>query len=110
MNLTISGHHVDVTPALRDYVTNKLDRVTRHFDQVVEMNVLLSLDNPKEKELRQKAGCSIRVKGKDIFVETSDVDLYTAIDILVDKLDRQVGRHKEKVVIGKGADPHKKMQ
>ncbi len=110
MNLTISGHHVDVTPALRDYVTNKLDRVTRHFDQVVEMNVLLSLDNPKEKDRRQKAGCSIRVKGKDIFVETTEADLYAAIDVLVDKLDRQVGRHKEKAFISKGADPHKKMQ
>jgi putative sigma-54 modulation protein len=97
MNLTISGHHLDVTPALRDYVSTKLDRITRHFDQVVDINVLLSVEKLKEKERRQKAEVTVRVKGKDIFVEQSHEDLYAAVDQLMDKLDRQVCRYKDKV-------------
>ena len=97
MNLTISGHHLEVTPALREYVLTKLDRVTRHFDQVVDINVLLSVEKLKEKERRQKAEVTLHVKGKDIFVEQSSEDLYAAIDQLMDKLDRQVCRYKDKV-------------
>ncbi|MEO6031962.1 MAG: ribosome-associated translation inhibitor RaiA [Burkholderiaceae bacterium] len=97
MNLTISGRHLEVTPALRAYVLTKLDRVTRHFDQVVDINVLLSVEKMKEKERRQKAEITLRVKGKDIFVEQSHEDLYAAIDQLMDKLDRQVCRYKDKV-------------
>ena len=96
MNLTISGHHLEVTPALREYVLTKLDRVTRHFDQVVDINVLLSVEKLKEKERRQKAEVTLHVKGKDIFVESAHEDLYAAIDQLMDKLDRQVCRHKDK--------------
>ena len=80
MNLTISGHHLDVTPALREYVLSKLDRVTRHFDQVVDISVLLTVEKLKEKERRQKAEVTLHVKGKDIFVEQSHEDLYAAID------------------------------
>ena len=97
MNLTISGHHLDVTPPLREYVLNKLDRVTRHFDQVVDVNVILSVEKKKEKEQRQKAEVTLHVKGRDIFVEQSHEDLYAAIDQLMDKLDRQVVRHKDRV-------------
>jgi putative sigma-54 modulation protein len=97
MNLTISGHHLEVTPSLREYVIAKLDRVTRHFDQVVDINVLLSVEKQKEKDRRQKAEVTLHVKGKDIFVETAHEDLYAAIDQLMDKLDRQVCRHKDRV-------------
>lgn len=97
MNLTISGHHLEVTPALRSYVTSKLDRITRHFDQLVDVKVLLTVENQKEKDRRQRAECNIHVKGNDMFAESSHEDLYAAVDELVDKLDRQVGRHKEKV-------------
>lgn len=97
MNLTISGHHLEVTPALREYVLTKLDRVTRHFDQVVEINVLLTVEKMKEKERRQRAEVTLRVKGRDIFVEQSHEDLYAAIDQLMDKLDRQVMRHKDRL-------------
>jgi len=90
MNLTISGHHLDVTPALREYVLTKLERVTRHFNQIVDINVLLSVENLKEKERRQKAEVTVHVKNKDIFVEQAHEDLYAAIDQLMDKLDRQV--------------------
>jgi len=96
MNLTISGHHLEVTPALRGYVTSKLDRITRHFDQVVDVKVLLTIDNMKEKERRQKAECNVRVKGRDLFAESSHADLYAAVDELTDKLDRQVSRYKTK--------------
>lgn len=97
MNLTISGHHLEVTPALRSYVTTKLDRITRHFDQVVDVKVLLSVENQKEKDRRQRAECNIRVKGNDLFAECANEDLYAAVDELVDKLDRQVVRHKDKL-------------
>jgi putative sigma-54 modulation protein len=97
MNLTISGHHLEVTPALREYVLTKLDRVTRHFDQVVDINVLLTVEKLTEKERRQKAEVTLHVKGKDIFVEQSHEDLYAAIDQLMDKLDRQVCRHKDRL-------------
>ena len=97
MNLTISGHHLEVTPALRGYVIQKLDRVMRHFDQVVDVRVLLSVEKQKEKEGRQRAECNIHVKGSDLFAESASEDLYAAVDDLVDKLDRQVVRHKDKV-------------
>ena len=96
MNLTISGHHLEVTPALRTYVTSKLDRITRHFDQLVDIKVLLSVEKQKEKDKRQRAECTIHVKGGDMFAESADEDLYDAVDALMDKLDRQVGMHKEK--------------
>jgi putative sigma-54 modulation protein len=98
MNLTISGHHLEVTPALRNYVTTKLDRITRHFDQLVGVRVLLTVENKlKEKERRQRAECKIHVKGNNMFAESAHEDLYAALDELVDKLDRQVGKHKTRV-------------
>jgi len=97
MNLSISGHHLEVSPALVTYVTSKLDRISRHFDQVVDIRVLLTVDNKTEKDLRQKAECNIHIKGKDIFAESSHADLYAAVDDLADKLDRQVLRHKTRL-------------
>jgi putative sigma-54 modulation protein len=69
----------------------------RHFDQVVDVKVLLTIENQKEKERRQRAECNIRVKGSDMFAESSHADLYAAVDELVDKLDRQVVRHKDRL-------------
>ena len=97
MNLTISGHHLDVTPALRSYVTSKLDRITRHFYQVVDVKVLLTVENLKEKQGRKRAECNVHVKGSDMFAESSHADMYAAVDELVDKLDRQVVRHKDRL-------------
>jgi putative sigma-54 modulation protein len=97
MNLKISGHHLEVTPALREYVITKLERVIRHFDQVIDGTVLLAVDNQKEKDKRQKAEITLHLKGKEIFVESADSDLYAAIDLLIDKLDRQVIRYKDKL-------------
>lgn len=97
MNLSISGHHLEVTPALREYVMTKLDRIRRHFDQVIDVSVFLSVD-----KLQQKAEISLHVRGKDLFAEAIDDDLYAAIDALVDKLDRQVLKYKDK----RFAHPH----
>lgn len=91
MNLKITGHHIEVTPALHDYVTNKLDRVIRHFDHVTSVQVILSVA-----KLRQKAEVTLHVRGKDIYADADDADLYAAIDAVADKLDRQVVKHKEK--------------
>lgn len=91
MNLTITGHHIEVTPAIREFVTTKLDRVIRHFDHVTSVTVILSVE-----KLRQKAEVTLHVRGKDIFSEAEDQDMYVAIDALVDKLDRQVVKHKQK--------------
>ena len=92
MNLNITGHHVEVTPALRDYVTSKLEKVISHYDHVTRVAAILSVE-----KLKQKAEVTVHVSGKDIFVEADDGDLYAAIDSLVDKLDRQLQKHKEKV-------------
>ena len=91
MNLHLSGHHVDVTPAMRDYVTSKFTRITRHFDHVIDVNVILSVE-----KLKQKIEANVHLSGKDIFVECDDADMYAAIDALVDKLDRQILKHKER--------------
>ncbi len=91
MNLQISGHHLEITPALHDYVTGKLERVTRHFDHVIDVNVILSVE-----KLKQKAEVTVHLSGKDIYVESIDEDLYAAVDILADKLDRQIQKHKQK--------------
>jgi putative sigma-54 modulation protein len=97
MNLTVSGHHVAVTAAIRNYVETKLSRVTRHFDHVIDVNVILIVD-----KVSHKAEASCHVRGKDIFVESEDQDLYAAIDLLVDKLDRQIIKYKDRV----RAHPH----
>ncbi|MBY0438999.1 MAG: ribosome-associated translation inhibitor RaiA [Burkholderiales bacterium] len=100
MNIQITGHHVEVTAAIRDYVNGKLERVTRHFDHVIDINVILSID-----KLKQKVEATVRVRGKDIFAESEDHNMYAAIDGLVDKLDRSVIRHKEKQQDHRGATP-----
>ena len=91
MNLSISGHHVEVTPAIRGYMTSKLERIRRHFDQVIDVSAVLSIDN-----LVRKAEVTLHVRGKDIHVESVDGDMYAAIDTLIDKLDRQVIKYKDK--------------
>jgi putative sigma-54 modulation protein len=91
MNLNLTGHHVEITPALRDYVASKINRITRHFDQVIDVGVILSVE-----KLRQKAEANVHLRGKDIFVEADSDNMYASIDSLADKLDRQILRHKEK--------------
>ena len=92
MNLNLTGNHLDITPALRDYVVAKLDRITRHFDHVIDVNVVLAVD-----KLRHKVEVNLHTRGKDIHCEAIEADMYAAVDVLIDKLDRQVVKHKEKL-------------
>ena len=104
MNLYLSGRHLDVTPAIRSYVVEMLGRVTRHFDQVIDLNVILSVD-----KLEQRVEVTLHVAGRDIHAESIAPDMYAAIDALADKLDRQVVKHKEKLTIRRQeAEPPKR--
>lgn len=94
MNLTISGHHLEITPAIREYLQGKLERIRRHFDHVIDIAVILAVDNLPEKEKRQRAEITLRLRGKDVHVASLAQDLYAAIDLLIDKLDRQVLKYK----------------
>ena len=95
MNLAISGRHFELTPAIRAYVQNKLERIKRHFDNVIDVTVILTVDRITEKEKRQKAEINLRLRGKDVHIESIAHDMYAAIDLLMDKLDRQVIRYKD---------------
>jgi putative sigma-54 modulation protein len=91
MQMTISGHHLDITDPIRDYVTAKLSKLERHYDQISSTSVILSVD-----KLMQKAEATVHVSGADLFANAQHEDLYAAIDALSDKLDRQLIKHKEK--------------
>lgn len=91
MNLNVSGHRLEVTPAIRAYVDGKLERIRRHFDHVIDAQVILSVG-----KLQQKAEVTLHMRGKDLHCAASDPDLYAAIDRLIDKVDRQVLKHKGK--------------
>jgi len=92
MQINLSGHHVEITPALRGYVDEKLERIKRHFEQTINVRVVLGVE-----KLRQKAEAEVHVAGGDIYAEAEDEDMYAAIDALIDKLDRQIRKHKEKL-------------
>ncbi|MGE5648954.1 ribosome hibernation-promoting factor, HPF/YfiA family [Noviherbaspirillum sp. UKPF54] len=97
MNLKISGHHLELTQPIRDYVQTKLERIRRHFDNVIDVTVILSVQKLSEKERRQKAEINLHMRGNVIHVESIHEDLYAAIDLMTDKLDRQVLKHKDKI-------------
>jgi len=92
MQITISGHHLDLTPAIKDYVDSKLKKLERHNDRITSINVILSVE-----KLAQKAEATIHANGKDFFADSTSEDLYAAIDLLADKLDRQLIKRKEKL-------------
>jgi putative sigma-54 modulation protein len=92
MQISITGHHVDVTEALKNYVMEKMQRIERHFDRIVDVHVVLAVE-----KLVQKAEATVHVNGASLFAREESEDLYAAIDGMVDKLDRQVIKHKEKV-------------
>jgi putative sigma-54 modulation protein len=99
MNIDLTGHHVSITEALRSYVADKMSRLERHFDHVTSIHVVLEVE--KERHIAEAA---IHVPGKkDVFADSVHADMYAAIDMLVDKLDRQIIRHKEKLT-----DHHRK--
>lgn len=92
MQINITGHHVEVTPALRAYVTEKMQKLARHFDQVNSINVILNVE-----KLQQQAEATVKAAGRTIFAVDSATDMYASIDGLVDKLDRQVRRYKDRI-------------
>jgi putative sigma-54 modulation protein len=92
MQLTLTGHHVDITPPLREYVDKKLERILRHFERVVDVHCVLTVE-----KLEHKAEATLGVSGAVIHADASHQDMYAAIDALVDKLDRRVRKHKEKL-------------
>ncbi len=92
MQVNVSGHHIEVTEALKNYVESKLDRLERHFDRITNMNVILSVEKQ-----RQKAESTIRISGGEVYADAEAEDLYAAIDLMTDKLDRQLIKNKEKI-------------
>ena len=93
MNLHLTGNKLPITPAIREYISTKLERITHHFDNVIDVNVIMSVE-----KLQQKIEATVHVRGRDIFCESSAADMYAAIDGLVDKLDRTILKHKEKTL------------
>jgi len=92
MNLAVTGHHIEVTESLKDYVREKMDKLERHFDELSDIHVILSVE-----KLRQQAEATLNLDGTRIHAEAENQDMYAAIDGLTDKLDRQVIKHKEKL-------------
>lgn len=92
MQLNLTGHHLDITPALRDYVSSKVARLERHFDHVTDIHCVLSVE-----KLRHRAEATINVTGGKLFADAIEEDMYAAIDGMIDKLDRQIKKHKEKL-------------
>jgi putative sigma-54 modulation protein len=92
MQITIDGHHVEISEALHEYIQSKMSRIERHFDQVVDVHVVLAVEKQ-----RKKAEATIHVAGNNLHAHSEHDDMYAAIDALLDKLDRQVKKHKEKL-------------
>lgn len=105
MQISITGHHIDITQAIKAYIENKFERLERHFDNMTNIHVILTV----EKE-RQKAEATIHVSGGNLFADAQHDDMYAAIDSLVDKLDRQLKKHKEKLTDHRRGEPNLKNQ
>lgn len=92
MNLNISGHHLDLTDALRNHVRTKMQRVERHFDHVIDAEVVLEVE-----KLRHKAEATLHLSGRTLHAEAVEADMYAAIDVMIGRLDRQIRKFKEKI-------------
>ncbi len=102
MQLNVSGHHIEVTDALRGYVESKIEKIERHFDLVSDINCVLTVE-----KLRHKAEARVNVNGGTIYADNTEEDMYAAIDGLVDKLERQVRKYKEKLVDHRAKEAHR---
>ncbi len=103
MQLNISGHHVEVTESLREYVKTKIEKIERHFDIVSDVHCILTVE-----KLQHKAEATVNVNGGTIYADAIEEDMYAAIDSLIDKLDRRVRKHKEKLVDHHARDSQKR--
>ena len=91
MQVSVTGHHVEVTDSLRTHVEEKISKLKRHFDNVTDVHVILTVE-----KLEQKAEATVQISGAKLFADDVQGDMYQAIDNMVDKLDRQIIKHKEK--------------
>jgi putative sigma-54 modulation protein len=91
MQINVNGRHIEVTSALNDYVTSKMQRLERHFDNITTMQVTLTVEKQ-----RQIADASLHIAGAELFAEAESADMYASIDALIDKLDKQILKHKGK--------------
>ncbi|MDX1454225.1 MAG: ribosome-associated translation inhibitor RaiA [Gammaproteobacteria bacterium] len=105
MQVNITGHHVDVTDALRSYVDTKLEKLERHFDHIVDVHVILTVEKQQH-----KAEASLHLKGHHLYAECIQDDMYASIDGLIDKMDRQVVKQKEKFKDHHQKEAHKYAQ
>ena len=103
MQINLSGHHVEITPSLREYLTEKLARIERHFEHATDINCILTVE-----KLEHKAEATINVSGNTLHAHSVESDMYAAIDSLIDKLDRQVRKHKEKITDHHARDSDKR--
>jgi putative sigma-54 modulation protein len=103
MQINLTGHHVEITPALRDYITEKLARIERHFENATDVHCILTVE-----KLEHKAEATLNVSGKALHAHSVEADMYAAIDSLTDKLDRQVRKHKEKITNHHARDSDKR--
>jgi putative sigma-54 modulation protein len=92
MQINLTGHHVEITASLRDYVEQKIGRLERHFETAASVHVILEIE-----KLRHKAEATMHISGSDLYAEAVEDDMYAAIDELADKLERQMRKHKEKL-------------
>jgi len=92
MQVSLTGHHVDVTDSMREYVHEKIGKLERHFDQALDIHVVFTVEKQ-----RQKAEATMHVAGGNLFADCTEEDMYAAIDGMIDKLDRQGKKHKEKL-------------
>ncbi len=99
MQLSLTGHHIDVTPALSSYVEKKFERIERHFDHIIDVHCILTVE-----KLQHKAEATVGVSGGQIHADAIDGDMYAAIDALTDKLDRMIKKHKEKLTDHRAAE------
>ncbi|MAF84017.1 MAG: ribosome-associated translation inhibitor RaiA [Gammaproteobacteria bacterium] len=103
MQVNLTGHHIEITPALKDYVNNKVSRINRHFESVTSISCILTVE-----KLRHKAEAKVNVTGGTLYAQAVEDDMYAAIDGLMDKLDRQIVKHKEKLTDHHARDSQKR--
>ena len=93
MQINLTGHHVEITDSLRNYVDTKFEKLERHFDHINNVHVILNVE-----KINQKAEATLHLNGGEVFATSEHSDMYAAIDGLIDKIDRQVIKHKEKLL------------
>lgn len=103
MQVNLTGHHVEVTPPMREYVNEKMQKLERHFDHVTDIHCILTVE-----KLRHKAEARVNLSGGSLFADAVEDDMYAAVDSLIDKLDRQILKHKEKLTDHHARDADKR--